>query len=57
MIVIIYDYIIFLLYLYKIIAYLVSKRDFVKGVIEWKIPFSSCLNINVCWKCVYTSTL
>ncbi len=25
----------------------------VKGVIGWKIPFTCCLNINVCWKCVY----
>ncbi len=29
----------------------------VKGVIGCKIHFTSCLNINVCWKCVYTSIL
>ncbi len=29
----------------------------IKGVIGCKIHFSSCLNINVCWKCVYTSIL
>ncbi len=27
-----------------------------KRVIGCKIPFKSYLNINVCWKCVYTST-
>ncbi len=31
--------------------------DFIKGVIGWRIHFTSCLNINVCWKCVYTSIL
>ncbi len=35
---------------------LLSSPD-VKGVIGYKIHFSSCLNINVCWKCVYTSIL
>ncbi len=30
---------------------------FFKGVIGCKIHFTSSLNINVCWKCVYTSIL
>ncbi len=33
------------------------SRIYLKGVIGCKIHFSSCLNINVCWKCVYTSIL
>ncbi len=28
-----------------------------KLVIGCKIHFLSCMNINVCWKCVYTSIL
>ncbi len=30
---------------------------FFKGVIRCKIHFPSCLNANVCWKCVYTHIL
>ncbi len=29
------------------------NKSLVKGVIGCKIHFSSCLNINVCWKCVH----
>ncbi len=33
------------------------EKELIKGVIRCKIHFTCCLNINVCWKCVYTSTL
>ncbi len=33
-----------------------SPYPMLKGVTGCKIHFSSCLNINLCWKCVYTSS-